>query len=119
MFQLTSKEKHELVTNWHRFALLKHSSPLPYVFTEHGVAMLSTVLNGQKAIKISILVIKAFVRLRELLSLHEDLAHKFAELERKVRGHDVDIQSIIEAVRELMQPPEKPEREMGFRIDRS
>ena len=68
MFQLNLKEKNELVTNWHRFAILKHSSSLPYAFTEHGVAMLATVLNSEQAVKMSIQIIKTFIRVREFMS---------------------------------------------------
>lgn len=114
MFQLTKEEKDELVTNWHRFASMKHSSTAPFVFTEHGVAMLSAVLNSKRAETISILIIKAFVRLRELLSTHNDLARKLQELERKYESHDNQIKAVFDAIRELMTPPEKSKYEIGF-----
>ena len=66
MFQLTKEEKNELVTNWHRFNSLKHSTSLPHAFTEHGTVMLASVLNSQRAIETSILVVQAFIKLREL-----------------------------------------------------
>lgn len=116
MFQLTPNEKNELVTNWHRFASLKHSSAPPYAFTEHGVAMLSTVLNSDRAVQMSILIIKAFVRLRELLSTHKELAQKLVDLERKIEKHDAEIQAIFEAIRQLLAPPEKSKREIGFSV---
>lgn len=114
MFQLTRKEKNELVTNWHRFESLKHSSTLPHVFTEHGVAMLASVLKSERAVKISIHIIKIFVRLRRWLSTHKELASKFAELEQKVERHDSQIQVIFNAIRKLMAEPEKPKRHIGF-----
>jgi phage regulator Rha-like protein len=90
---------------------------LPFVFTEHGVAMLSSVLNSKKAITINIVIIKTFVKLRQILSTHKELAHKLAELERKTDKHDKDIGLIFEAIRQLMEPPpEKPKRLIGFKL---
>jgi len=116
MFQLMPDEKAELVTNWHRFGSMKHSSVLPYAFTEHGVAMLASVLNSDTAVKISIIIIKTFVKLREVLSTHKELAYKLVELEHKVEKHDEDIQAIFEAIRKLMAPPLiKPKPQIGFK----
>lgn len=118
MFQLTKDEWNELVPIWHQFNRMKHSYALPFVFTEHGVAMLSSVLNSEKAIKISILIIKTFVRLREMMATHKELAHKLEELERKIEKHDESISSIFEAIRQLMAPPpEPPKRRIGFRAE--
>ncbi|MFA6320871.1 MAG: ORF6N domain-containing protein [Candidatus Omnitrophota bacterium] len=115
MFQLTRKEMDELVPIWHQFKSMKHSYVMPYAFTEHGVAMLSSVLNSEKAIKINIGIIKTFMRLREVISTHKELAHKLAELERKIDKHDADIGLIFEAIRQLMEPPpEQPKRQIGF-----
>lgn len=119
MFQLTSQEKTELVTNWHRFQSMKHSSVLPYAFTEYGVAMLASVLNSETAVKISVTIIKAFVRLREILSTHKELAYKLKELEHKIEKHDEDIQAIFDAIRKLMAPPPvKPKPLIGFHSNR-
>lgn len=118
MFRLSESEKNELVTNWHRFESMKHSSVLPYVFTEHGVAMLANVLNSERAVKISIIIIKTFVKLREILSTHQELAYKLKELESKIEKHDEDIQAIFEAIRQLMKPaPVKPRPQIGFKPD--
>jgi hypothetical protein len=114
MFQLTTVEKNELVTNWHRFRRLKHSTGLPYAFTEHGVAMLSAVLKSERAILMSILVVKAFVRLREIISRNRELSKAIELLEAKVSRHDTDIQAIVKALRQLMQPPEKAKPRIGF-----
>ena len=115
MFQLTNNERNELVTIWHRFASLKHSSILPYAFTEHGVAMLSSVLHGKRAIHINILIIKAFVKLREILTNHKELSLRLKELEMRIEKHDDAIGAIFEAIRQLMAPPlEKPKRPIGF-----
>ena len=88
----------------------------PYAFTEQGVAMLSSVLNSERAIQVNIAIMRAFVKLRQILSTHKELTHKLKELERKTEKHDVDIQSIFEAIRQLMAPPpEKPRRMIGFK----
>lgn len=115
-FRLTKEEKNELVQNCHRFGSMKHSTALPYVFTEHGVAMLSSVLNSDRAIRINIAIIKTFVKLRQILSTHKELSHKLSELERKIEKHDIEIQAIFDAIRQLMTPPpEKPKRLIGFK----
>jgi hypothetical protein len=88
---------------------------LPYAFTEHGAIMAASVLNTPRAIEVSVYVVRAFVKLRELLSTHKKLAGKVAELERKVGSHDVAIQSLVTAIRRLMEPPPAPPRpRIGF-----
>ena len=114
-FQLTATEKHEVVTNCDHLARLKFSRALPYAFTEHGAIMAAAVLNTSRAIEVSVYVVRAFVKLRELLSAHKELAEKLGELERKVAGHDVAIQSLVAAIRRLMEPPPAPRRkQIGF-----
>jgi ORF6N domain len=88
----------------------------PYAFTEQGVAMLSSVLNSDRAVKVNIAIMRAFVRLREALENNRELARKFAELEKRVGKHDEKIDAILEAIRQLMAPPEKPCREIGFHV---
>ena len=117
MFRLSKREKNELVTNWHRFKILKHSSSLPYAFTEHGVAMLATVLNSSIAVKASIRIIKAFIKLRKFISTHRQLGQKLKQLESKVEKHDSEIQNIFNAIYKLMSPPEKPIRKIGFHVN--
>ncbi len=88
----------------------------PYAFSEQGVAMLSSVLNSERAIQVNIAIIRAFVRLKTILSTHKELAHKLAELERKIEKHDEDICAIFKAIRQLMAPPPaKPRVITGFR----
>jgi len=111
MFRLAKEEKNELVTNCDRLAMLKHSSVLPYVFTEHGVAMLSSVLNSKRAIKINILIMKTFIKLRELISSHKDILQKIDSLEKK---YDGQFRLVFDAIRNLMLPPEKSKRKIGF-----
>ncbi len=105
------------MTNWHRFKTMKHSSALPYAFTEHGVAMLASILKSKTAITISITIIKTFVKLREILSNHKELAQRLSELERRMEKKDKQIQVIFEAIRQLMAGPEKPKRRIGFHHD--
>jgi hypothetical protein len=91
----------------------------PYAFTEQGVAMLSSVLNSERAIEVNIAIMRAFVRLRELIVTHKDLARKLDELERKVGQHDEKFQVVFEAIRRLMAPPRKSrmKRITGFARD--
>ena len=91
----------------------------PYVFTEHGAVMLASVLNSPTAVKASILVVRAFIKLRETLVAHKELAHKLADLERRLEHrldkHDSAIKELFEAIRQLMEPPEEPPKErIGF-----
>jgi hypothetical protein len=87
-----------------------------YAFTEQGIAMLSSVLNSERAVRVNIAIMRTFVRLRQMLDTNRELAEKFAELEGRVGKHDEDITAIIEAIRQLMAPPEKPRREIGFHV---
>ena len=84
-------------------------------FTENGVAMLSSVLNSKRAIQVNIRIMRIFTRLRKLLSTHKELAEKLTQLEKRVDIHDVDIQSIFKAIRKMVEPEEKPRKQMGFR----
>ena len=85
----------------------------PFAFTEQGVAMLSSVLNSKRAIRVNIEIMRAFVKLRELLATHKDLAQRLSELEKK---YDAQFRVVFEAIRELMGPPKKPNRQIGFRV---
>ena len=116
MFQLSRGERDELVTNWHRLQKLKHSSSLPCVFTENGVAMLASVLNSDRAVKMSIHIIKTFVRLRRWLEGYKELREMLAQLEAKVGRHDEEIKVIFKALRELVakRGTQKPKRRIGF-----
>ena len=93
----------------------KHIKYLPYVFTEQGVAMLSSVLNSERAIQVNILIMRAFTKLREILLTHKDLAIKLDNLEKKYADHDEKIKDIFEAIRQLLQPPPiEKKRKIGF-----
>jgi hypothetical protein len=95
----------------------RHAKYPPYAFTEHGALMVASILNTPRAMSVSVYVIRAFVKLRELLSTHKELAGKLAELERKVGSHDAAIQSLVAAIRRLMEPPAAtPRPQIGFHI---
>jgi phage regulator Rha-like protein len=84
----------------------------PYAFTEQGVAMLSSVLNSERAIEVNIQIMRAFVKLRELMATHKDLARKLDDMEKK---YDAQFKVVFDAIRELMTPTEKPKRKIGFK----
>jgi phage regulator Rha-like protein len=119
MFQLATNEKAEVVANCDHLAKLKFSPVLPNAFTEHGAIMVASVLNTQRAIQVSVFVVRAFVKLREMLSTHKELAHKLATLERKLQNHDESIRSLVAAIRQLMTPPEPetPKKRIGFLVE--
>ena len=113
-FQLTAAEKAEVVTNCDHLARLKFSASLPYAFTEHGALMLGNVLKSSRAIEISLLVVRAFVQIREVLSAHKDIAAKLDQMERKLSSHDQAIAGLIDAIRQLMNPSATDRRGIGF-----
>ena len=117
MFRLNSEEKKEVVANCDHLRSLRFSPSSPYAFTEHGALMLASGLNSRRAVDVSVFVVRAFVRLREMLSSHRDLARKVAELERKTKGHDEQIRSLVGAIRQLMTPDEKKPKKIGFGAD--
>lgn len=113
MFQLTAEESVRLRS---QIVTLKtgrgqHRKYLPYAFTEQGVAMLSSVLRSKRAVMVNIEIMRAFVRLRQILGAHADLARKLAALERK---YDSQFKAVFDAIRELMTPPPAKKRPIGF-----
>jgi hypothetical protein len=118
MFQLTEVEKEEVVTICDHLNPLKFSPQLPFAFTEQGVAMLSSVLNSERAIQVNIAIMRAFVKIRQFLSTHKELARKLEEFEKKFAKHDSEIQAIFEAIKQLMAPSRlRPKTQIGFRQD--
>ena len=115
MFQLSRQEIGRISQSVTSLTGLKFSKQVR-AFTEEGVAMLSSVLNSERAVQVNIAIMRAFVRLRQTLETNRALARKFAELEARVGKHDEEIGAIIEAIRQLMSPPKKPRREIGFHI---
>ena len=125
MFQLNAAEKAEVVANCDHLAKLKFSKVLPFAFTEHGAIQAANVLASPQAVEMGIFVVRAFVRMRELASVHADLVKRLAELEQKTEGlvltHDTfsrntrnQLKQLIEAVNQLMAPPDPPKRPIGF-----
>ena len=96
----------------------KNIKYLPYAFTEQGVAMLSSVLNSERAIQVNILIMRAFTKLREILLTHKELAEKINSLENKYAAHDETIKAIFQAIKQLLDPaPTKPKPRIGFHRD--
>ena len=132
MFQLSAAEKAEVVANCDHLAKLKFSKSLPFAFSEHGAIQAANVLASPQAVEMGIYVVRAFVRMRELAGIHADLAKRLAELESKTEGladrteglaldHDTfrrnthqQPRQLIEAVNQLMAPPDPPKRPIGF-----
>lgn len=116
MFRLNKKEKAKVVANCDHLAKLKFSTTLPYAFTEHGAIMLASVLNSKKAIEASIFIVLVFVRIREILSSHREIAIKFKELEQRLDTQDSHIKVIMSTLNEMLEPPEPPKKEFGFKV---
>jgi hypothetical protein len=116
MFRLSRAEVGALNRSQIATGPQKHRDPRfpPYAFTEHGAIMAATVLNSPRAVEVSIYVVRAFVRLREMLASNKELAQKLTELEQKLTAHDQAITGIIKTIRELMNPPEPKRRPIGF-----
>jgi len=113
MFQLTETEKSEVVTNCDHLARLKFSPYLPFAFSEHGALMLANVLNSESAANTSVMVVRAFVKLRQMLASNAELARKLAAMEKK---YDAQFKVVFDAIRQLMSPPARPKREIGFHV---
>ena len=116
MFEL-SKEEHDSLRR--QFGTLKrgeHSKYMPMVFTEQGVAMLSSVLNSERAIEVNIVIMRAFVQLRGLSTSHEVLERRLSELEQRFKDHDEKIRVIFEAIRQLRAPPDEKRKKIGFEV---
>ena len=122
MFTLSLHEKNELVAICDRFITLKHSTVFPYAFTEQGVAMLSSVLNSERAILVNIQIIRTFTKLRQILYTHKDLQQKIDELIHahggKLKEHDQQIQAIFDVINQLVAPPEDSKKKYGFLVDK-
>ena len=111
MFELTQFEYQSLRSQFGTLKRGEHVKYLPMAFTEQGVAMLSGVLRSSRAVQVNIAIMRAFVKLRELLSTHKDLARKLNEMEMK---YDKQFKIVFDAIRELMLPPAKPGKKIGF-----
>lgn len=115
MFRLTSREVKALRSQFATSNLQRGGRRYrPYVFTEHGVIMAASVLNTARAINASIYVVRAFVKLRQMYGAQKEIARKLAELEKRIQGHDQEITALFDAIRELMNPPAKRAKPIGF-----
>lgn len=114
MFRLTAEEFGALWRDLDKSGRHGGRRKVPYVFTEHGVAMLSGVLRSDRAIRVNVQIIRAFVRMRAVLAAHEDLAVRLDELEAK---YDQQFSVVFDAIRQLMLPPAPPHRPVGFETD--
>jgi len=115
MFQLTDSEFKNLkfqfgTSSW------GGTRKKPFVFTEQGVAMLSSVLRSERAVQVNIEIMRAFVKLREIISTHKELAQKLKELEYKIESHDEQITAIFDAINQLLTPSPPPARKIGFEV---
>jgi phage regulator Rha-like protein len=117
MFRLTPKED-QILRSQIVISSEKHGGRRypPYAFTEHGAIMAATVLNSKQAIEMSVFVVRAFVRMREMLAKNRQLAAKINELDRRLETHDTAIQDIIDAIKELMLPEGPSKRKIGFQL---
>ena len=116
MVELSEQEIELMVSQFVTPDRRKFGGAKPMAFTEHGIAMLSGVLNSERAVRVNIAIMRVFVKLRQSLESNRELAQKFSELERRVDKHDDEIAAILEAIRQLMAPPEKPRREIGLHV---
>jgi len=113
MFTLTAHEKAEVVTNCDHLKVLKFSPYLPYAFTQEGVAMLSSVLNSERAILTNVQIMRAFVNLRKGATHYSALRRKINDIEKK---YDAQFGIVFEAIKRLLEPPlEQPKRKIGFK----
>lgn len=121
MFVLTREEYNSLRCQIGTLEKGSHSKYLPYAFTEQGVAMLSSVLNSERAIQVNIAIMRAFVKLKAILTENKELAHKLEQLEKRIEKHDKEIIAIFEAIRRLMAAPSSDsykKTKIGFVVDK-
>ena len=118
MFELTDQEFANLRSQFVTSSSSQWGGPRykPMAFTQEGVAMLSGVLRSPRAIQVNIAIMRAFIRLREALTTSKELARKLAELEKRISGHDESIQTLFQAIRELMTRPDSSRKQIGFHV---
>jgi phage regulator Rha-like protein len=115
MIQLSKEEYESLRRHFGTLKRGEHSKYLPYAFTEQGVAMLSSVLNSERAVKVNIEIMRAFVKLRQMLASNTELARKLDAMEKK---YDEQFKVVFDAIRQLMTPPETKKKKIGFRREK-
>lgn len=119
MFELSAEEKSEVVANCDHLSKLKYSSSLPYAFTEHGAIMAASVLNSNRAVEVSVFIVRAFVKLRRMIAEDKDLSRKIVQIERHLAEHDNQIMELVKAIKQLLKPDPLPKkRRIGFHSDK-
>jgi hypothetical protein len=119
MFQLSAKEKTEVVANCDHLSKLKYSKALPYAFTEHGSIMAASVLNSKRAVEVSVYIVRAFVKIRRMMAENKELSRRIVQIERHLAEHDEQIIELIKAIKQLLKPEPPPKkRRIGFRADK-
>jgi hypothetical protein len=121
LFQLTSSEKKEVVANCDHLAKLKFSKALPYAFTEHGAIMVATILSTPEAVKMSVFVVRAFVRMREQLTANAEILRRLAEIDHTLLQHDKELSDLWDRLQLLLSPPDdpddgRPQPQIGFHV---
>jgi hypothetical protein len=119
VFQLTADEKLEVVTNCDHLGNLRFSPNLPYAFTEHGAVMLAALLKSERAVEVSVFVVKAFIRMRRMLADQRRFALKLDEIESRLGAYDQNFKVVFDAIRKLMEKPKpepQPPRKIGFHV---
>ena len=107
-----------MVANCVHLSRLKFAKTLPYAFTEHGAIMAASVLNSRQAVEVSVFVVRAFVKIRRVLSEHRKLAQRLSQLERRLADHDSQILNIVQAIRALLGSGQVPkQRQIGLKVD--
>ncbi|MFA5104548.1 MAG: ORF6N domain-containing protein [Candidatus Margulisiibacteriota bacterium] len=114
MFSLTYEEKSEVVANCDHLASIRFSHQNPHAFTEQGIAMLSSVLNSDRAILVNIAIMRAFVRIRQLITFNKEIIQKLSKIEQKVGQHDQDIIDLFNAINKILRYEEQPKKKFGF-----
>ena len=115
MFQLSAEEKSEVVANCDHLSKLKYSTTLPYVFTEHSAIMAASVLNSQKVMEVGVYIVRAFVKLRQMIAENKELSRRIVQIERQLADHDEQIIELVKVIKQLLKPDPPPKkRRIGY-----
>ena len=115
MFQLSAEEKSEVVANCDHLSKLKYSTTLPYVFTEHSAIMAASVLNSQKVMEVGVYIVRAFVKLRQMIAENKELSRRMVQIERQLADHDEQIIELVKVIKQLLKPDPPPKkRRIGY-----